>query len=107
MIKTEKFAQVDVRSAAELRAWLEANHAQEASIWLVRRAPSRSGRAGGTRWPRLTRCWSPTISRRRWRPTHLRPSCSLASRREMVSDQEEATQKRVSYAMIRSGRVQP
>lgn len=35
MIKTDHFAQVEVHSAAELRAWLEANHRQEASIWLV------------------------------------------------------------------------
>jgi uncharacterized protein YdeI (YjbR/CyaY-like superfamily) len=35
MTKTENCAQVEVTSAAELRAWLEANHAQEASIWLV------------------------------------------------------------------------
>lgn len=35
MIKTEHFEQVEVSSAAELRAWLEANHRQEASIWLV------------------------------------------------------------------------
>ncbi len=35
MIKTDHFEQVEVSSAAELRAWLEANHRQEASIWLV------------------------------------------------------------------------
>lgn len=35
MTKTENFAQVEVTSAAELRAWLEANHTQEVSIWLV------------------------------------------------------------------------
>ncbi|MCU0490446.1 MAG: YdeI/OmpD-associated family protein [Chloroflexaceae bacterium] len=35
MIKTEHFEQVEVTSVAELRAWLEANHRQEASIWLV------------------------------------------------------------------------
>lgn len=35
MIKTEHFEQVEVSSATELRAWLEANHRQEASIWLV------------------------------------------------------------------------
>jgi uncharacterized protein YdeI (YjbR/CyaY-like superfamily) len=35
MINTEKFAQVEVTTAAELRAWLEAHHGQEASVWLV------------------------------------------------------------------------
>lgn len=35
MIKTENFEQVEVASAAELRAWLEANHTQAESIWLV------------------------------------------------------------------------
>ena len=35
MIATEGFAQVEVTSAAELRAWLEQNHGQEASVWLV------------------------------------------------------------------------
>ncbi len=36
MIKTENFQQVEVSSAAELRAWLEVNHTQHESIWLVR-----------------------------------------------------------------------
>ncbi|MEM9003782.1 MAG: YdeI/OmpD-associated family protein [Cyanobacteria bacterium P01_F01_bin.86] len=35
MIKTENFKQVEVKSTLELRAWLEANHAQQESIWLV------------------------------------------------------------------------
>ena len=35
MIKTENFDQVEVESPAELRAWLEANHAQHESVWLV------------------------------------------------------------------------
>jgi uncharacterized protein YdeI (YjbR/CyaY-like superfamily) len=35
VIKTDHFKQIEVSSAAELRAWLEANHQQEASIWLV------------------------------------------------------------------------
>ncbi|MEM9852683.1 MAG: YdeI/OmpD-associated family protein [Pseudomonadota bacterium] len=35
MIETEQFEQVEVASAAELRAWLEANHGQDASVWLV------------------------------------------------------------------------
>jgi uncharacterized protein YdeI (YjbR/CyaY-like superfamily) len=35
-IRTERFAQVEVRSPAELRAWLAAHHAQEASVWVVR-----------------------------------------------------------------------
>ncbi|MEO1238238.1 MAG: YdeI/OmpD-associated family protein [Pseudomonadota bacterium] len=35
MIKTEQFEKVEVASAADLRAWLAANHGQEASVWLV------------------------------------------------------------------------
>lgn len=35
MIATEGFAQVEVRSAAELRDWLWMHHAQAASVWLV------------------------------------------------------------------------
>jgi uncharacterized protein YdeI (YjbR/CyaY-like superfamily) len=35
MIKTENFEKVQVASAAELREWLEANHTQSESIWLV------------------------------------------------------------------------
>ncbi|MEQ8677095.1 MAG: YdeI/OmpD-associated family protein [Aggregatilineales bacterium] len=35
MTKTENFDRVEVKSVAELRGWLEANHTQEASIWLV------------------------------------------------------------------------
>jgi len=35
MIPTERFAQVELRSAAELRAWLLAHHAQADSVWLV------------------------------------------------------------------------
>lgn len=35
MIPTEGFAQVDVRSAAELRDWLLTHHAQGDSVWLV------------------------------------------------------------------------
>lgn len=35
MIPTEGFAQVEVRSAAELRDWLMAYHAQAESVWLV------------------------------------------------------------------------
>jgi uncharacterized protein YdeI (YjbR/CyaY-like superfamily) len=35
MIPTEGFAQVEVRSAAELRNWLAAHHAQGESVWLV------------------------------------------------------------------------
>jgi uncharacterized protein YdeI (YjbR/CyaY-like superfamily) len=35
MIETERFEQVEVASAADLRGWLAANHAQEASVWLV------------------------------------------------------------------------
>lgn len=35
MIKTESFSQVEVRSAMELRRWLEAHHVQRGSVWLV------------------------------------------------------------------------
>lgn len=35
MIATEGFAQVEVRSAEELRNWLAAHHAQAESVWLV------------------------------------------------------------------------
>lgn len=35
MTKTENFEKVEVTSTGQLRDWLEANHAQEASIWLV------------------------------------------------------------------------
>jgi uncharacterized protein YdeI (YjbR/CyaY-like superfamily) len=35
MIRTENFAKVEVDSAAALQAWLSANHAQTAAVWLV------------------------------------------------------------------------
>lgn len=35
MAKMDEFEQVEVSSVAGLREWLEVNHAQEASIWLV------------------------------------------------------------------------
>jgi uncharacterized protein YdeI (YjbR/CyaY-like superfamily) len=35
LIKTERFVQVEVRSAPALRHWLEDNHAQCDSVWLV------------------------------------------------------------------------
>jgi uncharacterized protein YdeI (YjbR/CyaY-like superfamily) len=35
MVKTENFVQVEISSATQLRAWLEQNHAQKESIWLV------------------------------------------------------------------------
>ncbi|NDJ52336.1 MAG: hypothetical protein GYB68_04515 [Chloroflexi bacterium] len=35
MTKTENFAQVEIESVAQLRAWLEANHMQAESVWLV------------------------------------------------------------------------
>ncbi|MEL7250744.1 MAG: YdeI/OmpD-associated family protein [Bacteroidota bacterium] len=35
MIKTENFAQVEVHSSEELRAWLLEQHGQEESVWLV------------------------------------------------------------------------
>ncbi|MEL6475653.1 MAG: YdeI/OmpD-associated family protein [Pseudomonadota bacterium] len=34
-IDTEKFAKVEVTSASELRRWLETNHGQPESVWLV------------------------------------------------------------------------
>ncbi len=35
MTKTENFIQVEVQSATELRDWLQNNHSQKESIWLV------------------------------------------------------------------------
>ncbi|GAB2488494.1 YdeI/OmpD-associated family protein [Algoriphagus taiwanensis] len=35
MIQTDNFQKVEVTSAAELRSWLEQNHRQEESVWLV------------------------------------------------------------------------
>ena len=35
MIKTDNFAQVEVTSPAQLRAWLDAHHAQAESVWVV------------------------------------------------------------------------
>ncbi len=35
MVKTENFKQVEVTSVQQLRTWLEENHSQENSIWLV------------------------------------------------------------------------
>ena len=35
MTKTENFKKVEVTSAGELREWLEANHTQADSVWLV------------------------------------------------------------------------
>ena len=35
MIKTENFEQVEVTSPTELLAWLDAHHAQDASVWVV------------------------------------------------------------------------
>jgi uncharacterized protein YdeI (YjbR/CyaY-like superfamily) len=35
MIATESFAKVEVTSQSALRAWLEVNHAQNDSVWLV------------------------------------------------------------------------
>jgi uncharacterized protein YdeI (YjbR/CyaY-like superfamily) len=35
MVKTENFVQVEVTSAKQLRNWLENNHAQKESVWLV------------------------------------------------------------------------
>jgi uncharacterized protein YdeI (YjbR/CyaY-like superfamily) len=36
MIETDKFEKVEVESLAGLRDWLKTNHAQEASVWMVR-----------------------------------------------------------------------
>lgn len=35
MIRTEDYEAVEIRSAADLRAWLSANHERETSVWLV------------------------------------------------------------------------
>lgn len=35
MIQTERFEKVEIKSSAELRQWLWANHHQDDSIWLV------------------------------------------------------------------------
>lgn len=35
VVKTENFEQVEVRSATELRSWLERNHEQVESVWLI------------------------------------------------------------------------
>lgn len=35
MIQTDNFQKVEVTSAVELRSWLEQNHRQEESVWLV------------------------------------------------------------------------
>ena len=35
MAETEDFAQVEITSARQLRSWLEGNHAQRDSIWIV------------------------------------------------------------------------
>ncbi len=35
MVKTERFIQVEVKSAGDLRQWLQENHAQKESIWLI------------------------------------------------------------------------
>ena len=36
MIETQRFAQVEIASLDELRAWFEANYTQNDSVWLVR-----------------------------------------------------------------------
>jgi uncharacterized protein YdeI (YjbR/CyaY-like superfamily) len=35
MVKTENFLQVEINSASQLRKWLEKNHTQKESIWVV------------------------------------------------------------------------
>jgi uncharacterized protein YdeI (YjbR/CyaY-like superfamily) len=35
MVKTENFEQVEIASSSQLRKWLENNHTQKESIWLV------------------------------------------------------------------------
>lgn len=35
MVKTENFQQVEISSANELRLWLQANHSQKESVWVV------------------------------------------------------------------------
>lgn len=35
MVKTESFIQIEISSATQLREWLQQNHSQKESIWLV------------------------------------------------------------------------
>ena len=35
MVKTENFIQVEIKSAADLRQWLEVNHTQKEAVWLI------------------------------------------------------------------------
>jgi uncharacterized protein YdeI (YjbR/CyaY-like superfamily) len=35
MVKTEKFVQIEISSTTQLREWLQKNHTQQESIWLV------------------------------------------------------------------------
>ena len=35
MVKTENFVQVEINSTTQLREWLQQNHTQKESIWLV------------------------------------------------------------------------
>jgi uncharacterized protein YdeI (YjbR/CyaY-like superfamily) len=35
MVKTENFVQIEISSATQLREWLQQNHTQKESIWLV------------------------------------------------------------------------
>jgi uncharacterized protein YdeI (YjbR/CyaY-like superfamily) len=35
MVKTENFDQIEISSATQLREWLQQNHSQKGSIWLV------------------------------------------------------------------------
>jgi uncharacterized protein YdeI (YjbR/CyaY-like superfamily) len=35
MVKTENFVQVEISSATQLKEWLQQNHTQKESIWLV------------------------------------------------------------------------
>jgi uncharacterized protein YdeI (YjbR/CyaY-like superfamily) len=35
MVKTENFIQIEINSTSQLREWLQQNHAQKESIWLV------------------------------------------------------------------------
>jgi uncharacterized protein YdeI (YjbR/CyaY-like superfamily) len=44
MIATERFAKVEIDSLDALRVWLEANHAMEDSVWLVRWKKSKPER---------------------------------------------------------------
>ena len=44
MIKTDRFEKIEITSAGQLREWLEENHRQEESVWLVTYKKSEGAR---------------------------------------------------------------